>query len=805
MAEHYNLNTPSAQSPEDKEATIEDVSADLQPIWGNPIWGGNSSVHCEVLEIPNFEASTLDQLLEIADGLPEDTSTSPTNLFEDFLFVPVEMMETEFSTVETEANTTETEANTAETEVNTVETEADNVETTPDTLHQDSPEGLGVDVEELLFDSGNNSNSSSGAGFDLFMSAIDKLWDEKYADDLQDQKNLSSPTPDRQETFNPSGVFADALFKDHENEIAFAMLHSLCHIVPDENHMARFACLLCPKSNNLTGFDAKKHIREHHPLLRCPKTFSGLSKNLLNLSYRRKTLTNSPKKLFCGVCFKFLNSNIEYYIHFVKFHSSMDEMYKICPECFLPLFNDTPQKHFRYKHSKICSFFDCSERISSLKQLIDHSYSNHFNDIFPPLANFQDFYSLTATNSPKCFWTPDIKITSFLKSDQINNRVPSFNSPRFFYELEQLSKMKNLFLCNVDINLPSVKTSHWESLPFDKVMHRDCKIIDLISEFFSNLWESNSLKINDIFQHEVISDPQIIISCNTCYDNNDHSQSRKFCIPVDKFLTEAKTSKSALEKLLSTNIRDVAGVWICNINGPLGRGPMSSKLPILNLSYDSTCPMIPLTIRHGKSLSKSDGRVMYRFFNLQIYLEKIYLTLPKHFFCPVFIEFFYSGSLDDTIEMANYCIAFISMIAELRNKYHHNTIILGPCPRKIFSQNDGTEFEYQRTNLHHLTNILSLVAYHANIPVFPLIGSVVALEKENNKFVFWPNSVCKENHLFNYSGTVTREFVHRLSSLVDSCHEMVAKAIITSNYRRTYETLMRSPNREKYFPLVESI
>jgi len=191
------------------------------------------------------------------------------------------------------------------------------------------------------------------------------------------------------------------------------------------------------------------------------------------------------------------------------------------------------------------------------------------------------------------------------------------------------------------------------------------------------------------------------------------------------------------------------------------------------------------------------------FFNLQQYCERVLMHLPKDFGGPVFIEFLYSGSLLSLEEMSDYCIAFIAAVAELRNRYGHSIIILGPYPKRTLDQTKF-EFESSRKELFDLTNILTMIALHANIPVLPLIGTLFAAEKAPNTYYFSTDSITKEQKLYNYSGSVTREFIHRLSYLIETCFRITGKAILNSSFRKTYESIQRSPLRNKYFPIIKT-
>jgi len=508
------------------------------------------------------------------------------------------------------------------------------------------------------------------------------------------------------------GLFSHNLFTEYFDDIAASMCHALCFITPDSKNYARFSCILCPNFTNMSGFDMKIHMQKsHNDLMRFPQTINGVLRNLKDLTFKRKSITAVPKKLFCGTCFQFLNSNVEHYVHFATMHNSAESASRICVECTLPFMDEGPLVHYGKKHSKICKFPKCEVYTTSPRSLLDHYYEDHFVDIYSHLDNFEAFYTLAKTNSSRCQWKPDVKVALFLKQELTNFSVPRPFSPAYYYQLSKIADLTKPYYCAITSPGSGVKLTSWVSMPQQRVMDRESKIISYLTEFLGSIHE-NTVKILDPYDFEVTHDKaKSTIRCFTCQDNLlTHAGTTEFCLDVNLIDSKSQLDKfvpNPTDIILGAKTNQIAGVWIAQIDGPLGRGPTSCNFPLLNLSFKHSRPSVVTRYRAGRPIMEK-GVPMERFFNLQQYCERVLMHLPKDFGGPVFIEFLYSGSLLSLEEMSDYCIAFIAAVAELRNRYGHSIIILGPYPKRTLDQTKF-EFESSRKELFDLTNILTMI------------------------------------------------------------------------------------------------
>jgi len=596
------------------------------------------------------------------------------------------------------------------------------------------------------------------------------------------------------------GLFAHGRFKKYENAILVSMLHISTLTVSDADGLARFTCLLCSEASNYNALDMKRHMRnEHGHLLGRPVATSGVVRGLRNQLGHRQNLTNHPVKRYCDICLIVLNSPLESYIHYAAQHISADESIEICTECLYPYFDQFPSRHFAMKHNRFCPVQDCTKIIPSIKFYIDHLYHEHFEDNFPQLNNLESFYNLTKTASGKISWTPHVKAMLFSDPHITNHLIPKIHSTRFYNQVELLGDCKKFLYCNIGIE--EVKSS-WEGLPLQKAVHRDFKVISALVEYLENAW--NNPKISFCIYSQEINQ-QSSISCKYCLSPNDHSTTTEWCTKeIKSYQTVPHDIRIAKEILTNTDFSKTAFIWIADATNVLRRGPLKSNFEYLNLSYKAAWPCPPILYKNGKPLGMAGGKANSQFFNLATYINDLCMRLPKGFPGAVFIEYVDDGVWDNLEKVVDRVIAFVAFVAELRNRYRHHLVIIGPCPRRYEGQSQA-EFENKRKCCHRITNLLTLVASSTYIPCLPIIGTIFGLEKSSNAYVYNSDSNTQELDLLHYSGTASRELIHRLSNLVDHYLSCLSFGIRKSDYLREYESLRRSPNRHKYFNLLEHV
>jgi len=324
-------------------------------------------------------------------------------------------------------------------------------------------------------------------------------------------------------------------FSIYAESIKDCLLYALCNVVPDYEGKARFSCL-CYEENttNMCLTEGRRHMLSHLDSFKSPKTIKGITKQLKFILRHRKSQTEQPITLFCSYCTKTFKSNLDFYLHHFSQHFSVEENYKICPECFTPLFDEGMMFHYKSYHRHVCVENNCFGEIFGLKQLFEHMRDNHPQTL-EDLEYFKTYYLMCKNNSTKSMWSNITEVQLFPDQERVNTRIAEPYTNNFRTLLYEIPNMEKFLYLNIPDPSLGVKTDRWVGTLSTKSSERDAMLILNLTEMLTNVWENASTLNFDNYRYEVKESTENGIFCTKCGENDvgTHAQTKYLCFNLD--------------------------------------------------------------------------------------------------------------------------------------------------------------------------------------------------------------------------------------------------------------------------------
>ena len=285
------------------------------------------------------------------------------------------------------------------------------------------------------------------------------------------------------------------------------------------------------------------------------------------------------------------------------------------------------------------------------------------------------------------------------------------------------------------------------------------KIIRILTKFHADLPTANYIPSEEIIQERDYQG-----QCAYCKDDLDHRSNTLDCINANTSTPVAYRLKKQL--LTESSIRQAKIILIGVLTRCFGRA-LNSTLSILNLSDTRKRVSYAYYYSLGQKSVLNEKRAKITIFsNYFMHLRQTFSLLPKGLTNPILIEFLLNHTDGTSENIYLQVTGFLSQLLELRKQYKFTIIVLGPIVKGTAKISYEHYLRIYRIN-HVATKILVYLGMKFLIPVMSMEGLITS-QLRNNESSNWthlPGS--KVEPLFNKNGSVTREFVHRWSKVLN--------------------------------------
>jgi len=605
------------------------------------------------------------------------------------------------------------------------------------------------------------------------------------------------------------GVFAHPAsytLNRYSYQLLFVMTLILSHVTQTEG-VASLAFLLCPLITNQSIEAMLGHMKTKHGYKMGNVTSTtSVNKMIKILLEERQAIAGAGViRLICPICNAATVNLVSHLIHLTAYHLSLDCDWTFCPEisCMEPLLGESLFKHHRLKHNifTCCGTIAVKDRsrnkTNTVKAYLVHQMREHFQTVAPQTLNLELYYKLAVTGIISVIVEPVTKIMMFPPADLCNYGIPEFYSVACFLLLDVIRSYKAFYIFRVHTSLTAytehlLYQTHNESNNKTLILtiYRDVAILNRFALFLFNQWDLSQFKSLIMFDQECRNYGQGL-RCNTCNELGPHTGSTDRCINGSKI--KSRPIRDPYEILQITNF-NYAAVWIIERTSPLCFNLLIPDYPVLTLSFCMQKTLHHAGYNRGKTYANNGlCGVKYNYDSLADYLTLTVTLLPKYFCSPIFVEFTPPPHAKSSHEIFDACIAFLSVLDELRKKHGTLFIILGPLPRKTTNSTEK-QFEIDRKFCFVVTNILMYTAMRINMIVVPALGLLFAYPKKNHIWARLTNS--RSENLISVDGKPLRELYHRTVTLVKQIILMIGDTYKTSAYNPIFAKTVNSENPE---------